>query len=53
MTPDTTFYPPSRGLWVWLRGAVRRVRCGRRFGHFPVGGWDGNARCGRCGTPLP
>jgi len=49
----TTFYPPSRGLWVWLRGACRRARCGQRFGHFPVTGWDGNAACGRCGTPLP
>jgi hypothetical protein len=52
MTPDAAFYLPSRAIWIWLRGAFRRVRCGQRFGHFPAEDWAGNSACARCGTRL-
>jgi len=52
MTTDATFYMPSRGFWVWWRGAWRRVRCGRRFGHFPVEDSFGYRVCARCESPV-
>ena len=52
MTPDAAPYSPTRGLWVWLRGGWYRMRCGRRFGHFPVSDEWSFPVCGRCGTPL-
>ena len=47
-----TFYQPARGLGVWLRGALRRYNCGRRFGHFMVSDSFGYPSCSRCGSPL-
>lgn len=49
---DATFCLPSRGFWIWWRGAWRRYRCARRFGHFPACDTLGGRVCARCGTPL-
>jgi hypothetical protein len=44
MTPF--FYSPSRGVWIWLRGAMRRLRCH----HHPIPDFAGYDRCERCGS---
>lgn len=44
-----TLYLPSKGLRVRVRGAWRRYRCGRRFGHFPA---SDEPMCLRCNARL-
>jgi hypothetical protein len=50
--PGPTLYSPTRYACLRLRGAWQRMRCGRRFGHFPVPDWAGYLSCARCGCPL-
>ena len=43
---------PSRFFQAWLREALRRYNCGRRFGHFPAGDSFGYPACARCGAYM-
>lgn len=49
-----TLYQPARFFHTWIRGALRRYNCGRRFGHFPVPDTFGPQylTCARCECPL-
>lgn len=49
----TVFAQPTRFLWVWLREAIYRYNCGRRFGHFRAYDEFGFHQCSRCGCPMP
>lgn len=49
---DAILFSPTRSLWIWWRGAWRRYRCGRRFGHSRAEDSFGYGACARCGTPL-
>lgn len=47
-----TLFRGSRALRIVLAGAWYQHRCGRRFGHFPVPGYDGRPSCFRCQKTL-